>query len=704
MNLTPLLVPTSVALIGASNREGSFGYDMVSMLIKGAYKGEIYPINPRYSEVCGVKCYSDFNSIGHPVDLAVLCVNAARVEEQAKLCIDAGVKALIVFANCILEEEKNSESQLEDRLITLCREHNVLMLGHNAMGYYNNDIGLRISSAEAPDVGVKGNIAFLSQSGSTFLAVAHNEPQLKFNLVVSVGTGQIVGVEDYIIFALEQPTTKVVCVYMESVRKPERFIEAMEIAAKTRIPIVLIKVGKSVRGAEFARSHTGGLAGDDDAFQAIFDHYGVIRCNNLCEMANTLMLFSLYPDIPKGSVVAVADSGGERNMLADLADEVGLDFAKLSDDTMTSLAAIQEFPQEADNPLDCWGTGREFERIFEESLMVMLSDPGAAIGVISEDLRDDYYVSQGCVEALRSVVQKQHKPAVFLTNFSGTRRNEMTSRIQDYGSCLLMESREAFAGIRNWFKFRDFKFANANVEQLSLPAEFITILRSKGTLQEKESLSVLGVLGINTLSAFELAGDADLEAHKNKYVYPAVLKTAATGILHKADVDGVKLNIKNYEELVAAYEDMSARLGKEAIVVPMFTYDTELIFGMKKDPMFGPLIIVGAGGIYTEMMRDRIILHPAATGDEILEKLSTLKTYKLLTGFRGSVPADINLLVAQIKRFCAVAAYLSEWVSEIDINPVAVAGEKIVALDALMIFKNDDKLTGLTGVGQEQHP
>jgi acyl-CoA synthetase (NDP forming) len=683
-----LLAPRSVALIGASNRERTLGYDLIQMIRKGSYQGDIYPINPKYSDICGIECYPDLDSIGHPVDMAVLCISAARIEEQAKICIDAGVKALTVFANCVLEDEMNSDDKLEDRLIALCEKNHVPLLGHNAMGYYNNDIGLRVCGFDAPDANVTGHIALCSQSGSVFSTIAHNEPQLKFNFCVATGTGQVTSLEDYILYALELSTTRVVGVYMESVRKPERFIEALKKARDKRIPIVLMKVGKSDLGAKFAKSHTGGLAGDDDIFNAIFEHYGVIRCHSLCEMANTLLLFSTYPDIPRGGLAAIADSGGERNLLADVAEEVGLEFAKLSEKTIARLASIQEYTQEADNPLDPWGTGIGFEQIFEDSLVVMLEDENVAIGVISQDLRDGYYLSQGCVDALKKAAARQTKPVAFMTNFSGTRRAGMTAQVEAFSAPVLVETHGSLAAIRNWLNFRDCDSAETEPDTMQLPAELIALLEKGLPLGERESLSVLSALKFHALPIISLEHPRDLAAHKGKYPFPVVLKTAADGVLHKADVGGVALNIPDYAALEAAYAKMSCNLGPKAVVVPFFVFDTELIFGMITDPIFGPFVVVGAGGIYTEVLRDRIVLLPTATEHEIRKKLTTLKIYRLLTGSRGSKPADLDALVSQIRKFCAIAAYLSQWTAEIDVNPVAVTGDQIIALDALIIPNN----------------
>lgn len=685
-----LLAPKSVALIGASNREGTLGYNLIQMIAQGNYEGGTYAINPKYPEICGIKCYPDLQAIGRPVDMAVLCVNAKRVQEQAQICIDAGVKALTVFANCILEEEVDKNDKLEDRLIAMCLDNGIPLLGHNAMGYYNNDIGLRICGFIAPDANITGNIALCTQSGSVLSTICHNEPQLTFNFSVATGTGQVTSLEDYMLYALEIPSTKVLGVYMESVRKPDSFISALKLAREKRIPVVLMKVGKSALGAKFAQSHTGGLAGKDDVYDAIFEHYGVIRCQNLQEMANTLLLFSTHPQVPAGGLVAIADSGGERNLLADVAEDIGLNFAALSEQTMKKLSGIQEHTQEAANPLDPWGTGIDFEKIFEDSLIAMLEDGQAAIGLFSQDLRDGYFLSQGMVDALKSVAARQGKPIVFMTNLSGVRRSDLTSQLAESKIPVLAGTQESLLAVRNWFAFRDHDIAPIVPESLSLPDEFISLLETEQPIGERDSLAILSKLGISSLPITAISNSGDLAANKSNYVFPVVLKTAVEGILHKKDVGGVVLNIADYDALASAYTVMAGKLGPQAVVAPMFSYEAELIFGMITDPAFGPVVVVGAGGIYTEMLKDSIVLLPTAGEREIRRKLEALKTYPLLTGIRGSKPADIDAVVSEIRKFCAIAVYLSKWVGELDINPVAVSGSRLLALDALIIPKKQE--------------
>lgn len=685
MDLRPLLSPESVAIVGASNKEGSLGFDTVRMIKKSGYKGRVYPINPKYEDILGYKVYPDLESVGSSVDTVVLCVAAKRVEEQLDIAIAAGAKSLVIFANCVLENDTNPN--LEQRILDKCKSAGVPLMGHNAMGFYNNDLDLRVCGFEAPDEGTKGNIALISQSGSVFSTIGHNEPQLRFNLMVATGTGQITSLSDYMIYALNMPTTKVLGVYMESVRKPDKFREALKLAAEKRIPVVAMKVGKSELGAVFAQSHTGGMAGDDDAIQAIFDEYGVIRADSLVEMANTLLLFSYYPEVLPGGLVAIADSGGERNLLADDAEEVGLEYAVLSDSTMVKLQEVQEFGQEASNPLDPWGTGIDFENIFGTSLGIMLNDENAAIGIISQDLRDGYYLSDGCINALKMGKDISSKPVAFLTNFSGTRRNDMTQKVNTIPAPVLMETKAALKALKNYLSYRDFKYEERISGTIEISEYIRKALEENPVLQEKESMEILKGLGFPVNDSFEIRSEQELSNIKDRIEYPAVLKTAVEGILHKADVGGVVLGIKDFEELRKHYLDMSERLGNPCIVTRMFKFDVEMIFGMKQDNTFGPIIVVGAGGILTELLKDSFVVLPTTPRELVKRKLMSLKTYKLLSGFRGSDAVDIDNLLDTIGHFQDIVGSIGGYISEIDINPVALKVNEAIALDALIIRK-----------------
>lgn len=687
MKLDSLISPKSIALIGASNKEGSLGFDTIKMLKKSGYRGEVYLINPKYDEILGYKVYPNLDAIGKPVDTVILCVAAKRVEEQIDLAIAADAKSLVIFANCVLEEEegKKDEEKLEARIVKKCKDAKIPVMGHNAMGFYNNTLGLRVCGFDAPDEDKKGNIAFISQSGSAFSTIGHNEPQLSFNLMITTGTGQVTSLSDYMLYALEQEETKVLGVYMESVLKPEKFRQALRIAAQKRIPVVLMKVGKSKLGAEFAKSHTGGLAGDDDVIQAVFEHYGVIRVDSLNEMANTLLLFSCYPEIPKGKVAAIADSGGERNLLADVAEFVGLEFAQLSEATIKKLQDVQEYGQKAENPLDPWGTGIDFEKIFQESLEIMMSDENVAIGIVSQDLRDGYYLSEGCISALAHGKDKTGKPAAFLTNFGGTRRTKLTEKVNSFEAPVLTETTPALKSVKNYLCYRDFRYEERENKKIPLEESSFGKLSSSQTLLEKESLELLEKLGFPINKSVEVNSLEELRKIQDQLNCPFVLKTAKEGILHKSDVGGVRLNIKNMEELEQAYLDMQTNLPGPCLISEMASFDIEMIFGMKKDPIFGALAVIGTGGVLTEVLNDKIILLPEAGREMVLEKLKQLKISKLFEGYRNLCPVDMEGLTDVIIRFLDIVKLLEDHVSEMDINPFVLKGKDMKALDALIV-------------------
>jgi acyl-CoA synthetase (NDP forming) len=680
-SLKPLLAPASIAIVGASNKPGSLGYDAVEMTVRGGFRGDIYPVNPRYDSILGLPCHRDHAGIGKPVDLVLICVAAKRVEDQVEAAISAGARALIVTANAIIEGEQ--APLLADRLRARCEQAGIPLCGHNTMGFYNNDIDLRACGFAAPDEGVRGNITLISQSGSVFSTLAHNDPQLTFNLAITTGCETVTSAEEYMLYALEQPSTRVVGLYLETIRKPCLFIRALQKAADNRIPVVALKVGRSDLGARFALSHSGGLAGDDDALQAVFDRYGVIRTKTLDEMANTLLLVTRYPTVPAGGLVAIADSGGERNLLADEADHVGIGFARLSDASMEKLAALQDFGQEAANPLDPWGTGIDFERVFGESMATMLGDDNAAIGLFSQDLRDGYFLTEGCLEAVDIARNTSSKPLAFLTNFSGTRRARTTATLSEKGVPVLSGTREGLHALKNLLEFRDFSYRPGNPAGADLRID--ASMTDGEVLQEHGALALLAQAGIPTVTSCLINNRAELEQAEAGFEYPLVLKTAVAGILHKTDAGGVVLDIANKQALYAAYSDMSTRLGARALVQPMVNKDRELLLGMKTDATFGPLVIVGAGGTLAEYFRDRAMLLPDAPEAEIIEKIRRLKIHRVLQGVRGARSVDLDALAAAVSSFARFCGAVSGSISEIDINPLHVGPDGVLALDALII-------------------
>lgn len=681
MDLAPLLAPASIAAIGASRRAGAIGHELIAAILKSGYGGELYPVNPRYSSIEGLACYPAIGDIGQPVDLAFLILSASRLEQQVDMAIAAGAKAMVITPNAIYEGD--SEPPLKDRLKRKLMDADIPVSGYNSMGFYNIDLNLRACGFRAPYDQGAGHIAFISQSGSVFSAITHNDPQLRFNLSINTGTELNVTVADYMLYALEQPTTRVIGIFLESVRDPENFRHALHQAASRKIPVVILKVGASELGARFTISHSGGLAGDDDALEAVLRHYGAIRAASMDELANLLMLFSYHPSPPDGDIALIADSGGERSMIADEADRVGLEFSDLSEETMARLAAIQEYGQEAANPLDPWGTGLNFKEVLSDSLKMMVNDPSSAAGILSLDLRDDNFMVAGCLDAMKDAADGTSKPLLHMTNYSGVRRARTTAKLNKLGVPVLCGTRPALGAVQKWLRFRDYRYSACETRSGS------PLNGHAGVIQEFDALNVLRQLGIPAIQCHPVSCLADVERAAASQPFPAVLKTMRPGVAHKSDVNGVIANIQSGEELVAAYRRMAQELGELALIQSMLKFDLELILGMKSDDTFGPLVIMGTGGAYAEHLRDSVALLPTAGEAEILERLQSLAIYPLLLGVRGRPRSDIGALVETVSNFCSIVRGWGTSVSEADINPLAIHQGLPIALDALIVPNND---------------
>ncbi len=678
MDLRPLLSPKSIAVIGASAKEGSIGHELLAMLDDGGYQGDVYPINPRYPRIRNLDCYESIADLPEPVDLAFIVLSPQRLEQQVDAALKARARSMVITPNAVAEDD--AEPKLAERLRKKLRDAEIPVSGYNSMGFYNNDIKLKACGFRAPIIAGCGNIAYISQSGSVFSAITHNDPQLLFNLSINTGAELNVTVADYIQFALEQPTTRIIGIFVEAIRDPEGFKKALRRAAERRIPVVALKVGKSALGAKYTISHSGGLAGDDEAFNAVLRRHGAIRVDCMDELANTLLLFSYFPVAPKGEMALIADSGGERSMICDVAEKIDLPFAELQPKTIEQLAKVQDYGQEAANPLDPWGTGINFEHTLGTSLEIMAADPGSSIGIISLDIRDDNFMAASCVSAFKHARKTVDKPMIHMTNYTGIRRTRTTEMLNALGVPVLCATRPTLKAVKNWLDYRDFELETGNEHYRSINA-----LEGKTqVMQEHEALDWLcGVVA--TANGFAINSEEELCDHHLLLKYPVVLKTMQDGVVHKTEAGGVATNIKGPDELVDAYLKMSKRCGSLAMIQQMVKVDFELMLGMKTDEIYGKLVILGAGGIFAEQMRDSVAMLPDAGNKEIEACIRRLKIFDLLQGARGKAPVDLDALVQTVADFCEMVRALGETVSEIDINPLAISESQPIALDALIV-------------------
>jgi acetate---CoA ligase (ADP-forming) len=683
--LSPLLSPRSIAFVGASPRPDSLGNDMLKMIARSGFTGAIYPINPNYAEIEGRRCYAGFAELPEPVDLAVLGVANARLEAALKEAIEHRARAAVIFASGYLEND--TTPPLTQRIAAMARAAGMPICGGNGMGFYN-DAGRVWAAGFANQREPRpGHIAFISHAGSVFGAFAHNDPRFRFNLVVSAGQELVTTAAEYIDYALELDSTRVVGLFLETVRAPAGFAAALAKAAERDIPIVVLKTGRTEASAALALSHSGAIAGNDAAYEALFDRYGVTRVDTLDELAATLLLFAQGRRAAPGGLAAIQDSGGERELVIDLAAQHRVPFAKIAAPTVSRLRERLEFGLEPVNPLDAWGTGKDFVDIFSDCFSALIDDPDAGLGMFFNDLRDGFYIHDGFAEAALRAHSRTKKPVAYATNFSAVRHDKIALRLSEAGVPVLDGTVPALNAVRHLFARRDFRARAPDPLPTATPSQDWRARLKDEPLDELDSLALLGDYGIGRLSA-GVAWSEDAILHIAREIgFPVACKTATPGILHKTEQRGVKLGLADEAAVRTAYADLAARLGPRVLVSRMAEPGVELALGLINDPQFGPVVMVGAGGVLVELLRDaRYGLAPFGprTARRLLDGLAVRP---VLDGSRGAPPADIDAAADAVARFSVLAADLADVIAECDVNPLIVGPSGAVAVDALIIPK-----------------
>ena len=682
--LDPLLRPRSLAIVGASPREFSAGRVLLDQNRANGFAGPVYAINPRYPEIAGETCYPDFASLPEVPEHAVFAVADARLEPLLDAALGAGVKAMTLF-NPLADEENEG---LRRRIQAKALEAGALICGANGMGCYNFHHGLYASGyATRPDHR-PGGVAFITHAGGTFGAMVDAEARLDYSIAVSAGQELTTDMADYMDFALADPATKAIGLFVEAARRPEAFCAALEKAERRGVPVVAIKVGRSALSARLSQSHTGALVGRDEAYQAIFERYGVHRVTDLAELAYTLIAFSQAPAAAPGGFATLHDSGGERELMADLAEAEGVPLADLGEATKSELARHLGPGLPPINPLDAWGGGDDFATTFPACLVAMAKDPncGVAAVVVNRSTEGHHYREHAA--GLRRAFAATGKPCFLVSNHQGSGSDPMAIELTREGMPVLDGTREALRTVRHLFARRD-RVVQAPPPIMQGPA--VEAWRERLAAIEKpmgehDSLSLLEAFGLPCAARRLIETEKELEAAYADIGPSVVLKTAQQELLHKSDVGGVVLGIHSLEQARADYHDLSKRLGPACLMARQAEGAVaELIFGLLRDEDFGPLVVVGAGGLHAEVLKDRAFAIPPFSAETAVGLIEQLKFFPLLTGLRGRPKADLEALAEALSAFSQLAAALADDLDSVDVNPVLALETDCLAVDALAV-------------------
>jgi acyl-CoA synthetase (NDP forming) len=665
------------------------GRQSVHNLLAGGFEGNIYPLNPRYETVLGLPCYPDLSALPETVDHVIFAIGDHRLEAALNDVIAHGARAATIMSQLIIEDD--TTPNLQHRVEKKIRESGLLVCGANGMGFYNCHDGIWAGGFDTRENHVRGgNVTLISHSGAGMCGIVDCEERIDFNLAVSTGQELCVGMHDYMDFAIEVHDTRVIGLFMETLRDPQAMIAALKKANDRRIPVVAIKVGRTELSARLAVSHSGAMAGKDAAYQALFDRYGVQRVHDMDEFATALIMFAQPHPVADGGLVCLHDSGGERQLLIDLADTMDTPLAQMNPETTSRLERVLDPGLPAVNPLDAWGAGGpDAPRIMQECLSIMLKDPDAAFGAVVQDRGPLSIVYPDYVEYMQLAHKASGKPVFLVANRQGSGTDPAAVKVTRSGFPVLDGVRSFLSATRCLLNYRDFckraAIRESLVDKAALKQARLR-LASGEKMDESESSLLLGSFGLPVNSTEVRKSEAGTIEAARKLGYPVVLKTAQQGIIHKTEQHGVYLDIANEEMLVSAYRDLAQRLGPSVIVAPRIDIPgVEMVLGMVQDEQFGALVMLGFGGVNIEILNDVIFAIPPFDTATAMRLVNSLKHRSMLGRQRAGGRPDIEKFCQTAADFSAVVAELGDIVEEIDMNPVIVHADGCLSLDALVI-------------------
>jgi len=687
--LKPLLQPDSIAVVGASERPGSVGRRTVENLLHGGYGGRLYAVNPGYRTVLGIPCFETLEALPETIEHAVLTLGDARIEAALEAVIAHGARAATMMSSLVLEGDQ--PPLLRDRVARRIAESGLIVCGANGMGFYNFADGVWVCGFDTRSNHIRGgNVTLISHSGSGMSGIIDCEERIDFNLAVSTGQELSVTMDQYMDWALDRPETRVIGLFMETARRPDGIVEAFAKAQRKGVPVVVLKVGRTELAARLAVSHSGAIAGRDDAYQALFDRYGVQRVQDMDELATTLMMFAQPHAVAPGGLVSIHDSGGERQLLIDLADDMKVPLADIGPDTVNRLQELLDPGLPPVNPLDAWGAGGPgANAIMRDSLAALMADPDAALGAVVHDRAPHGALYGEYFDYMRAGHAASGKPVFLVSNRQGSGSDAAAVSVTREGFPVLDGLRSFLAGARCLMDYRDFKARRPLTIEAADPnvvARWRPRLARGEILEEYEAGQLLRDFGFPMNPAVLVDNVASLSEAASQLGFPLVLKTAEPGILHKTDRGGVHLGIETGEQLAAAYEDLTRRLGPQAMVAPMVSVTgAEMVLGLVRDGQFGPLVMFGFGGVNVETIRDVAYALPPFDRSHARRMLAALRLRPLLDGLRDRPAVDVDAFCLAAERFSVLAAELGDVIDEIDINPVIVHPSGCVAVDALVV-------------------
>lgn len=699
-SLQAIFPARSVAVIGASTRADTVGRAVFANILLHGYTGIVYPVNPKATSILAVKAYPSVLDIPGDVDLAVIIVPSGTVPQVLEECGQKGIKGAVIIS-AGFKELGAEGAKKEEAILQVAKRYSMRLLGPNCLGIINTDPKISLNASFARTMPQPGNIALISQSGAVGVAALEYAQSERIGLskFFSVGNKADINENDLLAYLKDDPQTKVILLYLEDLTEPKGFIKlAREIAMKK--PILAIKSGRTVEGAKAASSHTGALAGSDEAYNSLFIQCGVLRVESLEEMFDYAVAFAMQP-LPKGSRIAiVTNAGGAGIMATDASIRNGLNLSTFQDATRTGLKAGLPPAANINNPVDILGDAGE--DCYALALRSILGDEGVD-GVIVIVVPQLVINLTSIASTVASMAVQSEKPILVclmaleeVEEALATLREARLPRYQFPEDAA--RAMAAMARYARWVRSPKAEVKSFTDVDRDAVKKLLSRVRAEEQhfLPEPEAYEILKAYGFPVLPFQWAKSEDDAVQAAEAIGYPVVIKIVSPDIVHKIDVGGVRLNLANEGEIRKAYREMLAGIkaaqpgarSQGVLVQKMVKGGRETILGMKRDPHFGPLLLFGLGGTYVEVFKDISIRIAPITEEEASQMIQGLKSAPILSGYRGTPPSDLEAITDCLQRLSQLALDFPE-LHELDMNPMIVfeKGKGAGVIDARIMIE-----------------
>ncbi len=548
-SIDKLLRPNSIAIVGASNRGETFSFNLLKSLSSHGYRGEIFPVNPRYDTIGSVRCYPSLSSLPSVPDCVLYAVadrNLVAAVEEGAACGAAGG---VIFGRAQGSDANGRDIQAS--ITAIGRNAGMSLCGANCMGYLNLLDGLQVAGMPFAGLAAKSGISLVSHSGSTWAGLVGNKRGIGFDFAISAGQELITNIGHYIDFLLDQESTRAIVCIIEAVRDPDRFLSAVNRADRLGVPVIALKLGRSEKGKRFAISHSGALSGSTAVYEAVFEAQNLIQVRTLDELLDTVELFA-GPRRPKGIGIGIGtDSGGERQLIVDVATDVGIDLPELSPASALKIQQLLDRGMEAANPLDYWGDGKD---VMAPCLSLLSEDPAIETVVMASNMPPGRPFVAQCADAIIEVSQRTEKPVALMGNIATTMACDGIARVRAAGIPVLMGTDTGLRALRHFTRYRP-----GSAKPLLSPGneEYAKILEWKRgigshrrTLASADGFDLLTTFGIEVAPFARIASCDDLERILEGKTFPIVLNIDYTANPHKNEVNGFMLGISTKEQAI----------------------------------------------------------------------------------------------------------------------------------------------------------